>query len=81
MKGKGFLGISCMALVLLFGVAPVFAEETSDEITTMMRWWDDVGSDWEEAKDVIELAVDEPVYELADSTPSATEGKDDTTRQ
>jgi hypothetical protein len=68
MKRKGFLKTSCVALVLLLGIMPAFAGETSDEITTMLAWWDDVGSDWDAAKDVLELAVDEPVYELADST-------------
>jgi hypothetical protein len=72
MKGKGFLKTSCVALALWLGVMPVFAGETSDEITTMLTWWDNVGSDLDEAKDVLDLAVDEPVYELADSSSQDT---------
>ncbi len=72
MSRKGIL--FCSLLVAILGwITPVVAGETVEEITTMMNWWEDVGSTWEEARDVIELAGDElppePVYALADNTP------------
>ncbi|UJS23806.1 hypothetical protein [Thiothrix winogradskyi] len=55
-------------LLLLINVGAVVAAETADEITTMLTWWDDVGSEWEQAEAFIEFAGNEPEYLLADNS-------------
>jgi hypothetical protein len=69
MKGKGILWVYGALLVLLSWVVPVSAAETADEITTMLTWWDEFGSDWEKAEELIEFAgTEDMLYLLADNT-------------
>jgi hypothetical protein len=64
-------------LLLLVWFMPVYADETADEITEMMSWWDEYGSYWDDAKDVIEFAGIEPLVEpilvLAENTVENSE--------
>lgn len=68
MRRKGILWIGNILLLLLINVGAVVAAETADEITTMLTWWDDVGSEWEQAEAFIEFAGNEPEYLLADNS-------------
>lgn len=68
MRRKGILWICNILLLLLINVGAVVAAETADEITTMLTWWDDVGSEWEQAEAFIEFAGNEPEYLLADNS-------------
>lgn len=68
MRRKGILWIGNLLLLLLISVGAVAAAETADEITTMLTWWDDVGSEWEQAEAFIEFAGNEPEYLLADNS-------------
>ncbi len=68
MRRKGILWICNILLLLLINVGAVAAAETADEITTMLTWWDDVGSEWEQAEAFIEFAGNEPEYLLADNS-------------
>ncbi len=65
MQRKGILKVYCALLVSLMWVMPAVsaaADESAEEITTMLTWWDEVGSDWEAAGDFIEFAAtDSPV--------------------
>ena len=56
MKRKGFLWHCGLFLVFLTCCSTVNAEESADEITTMLTWWDEVGSTWDEAGDMMELS-------------------------
>ena len=68
MRRKGILWIGNILLLLLINVGAVAAAETAEEITTMLTWWDDVGSEWEQAEAFIEFAGNEPEYLLADNS-------------
>lgn len=68
MRRKGILWVCNLWLLLLINVGAVAVAETADEITTMLTWWDDVGSEWEQAEDFIEFAGNEPEYLLADNS-------------
>lgn len=73
MNGKGFLIGCCIVLALLVWRTPAASGETADEITAMMAWWDEYGSYWDEAEDLIEFAGDEPLFTLADNTMETSE--------
>lgn len=77
MKGKGILRVLGVVLVTLAGVTPGYADETADDITNMLTWWDEFGSDWEDAKELIEFAATETdnVWLLADNTMEAQDEK------
>ncbi len=68
MRRKGILWVCNLWLLLLINVGAVAVAETADEITTMLTWWDDVGSEWEQAEAFIEFAGNEPEYLLADNS-------------
>jgi hypothetical protein len=76
MKRNG-IRVVCCAVLLLVWLMPVYADETADEITEMMSWWDEYGSYWDDAKDVIEFAGIEPLVEpilvLAENTVENSE--------
>ncbi len=56
MKRKGFL-LHCGLFLALLTYYPIAsAGESADEITTMLTWWDEVGSTWDEVGDMIELS-------------------------
>ncbi|MEB4591465.1 hypothetical protein VSS37_10780 [Candidatus Thiothrix sp. Deng01] len=75
MKRKGILIGYCM-LAALTWMAPISAEENSDDITAMLTWWDEFGSDWEEAKELIDfVAMDTTPYLVADNTMEMQDGK------
>lgn len=79
MQRKGILWLTgSLAFSVCISVA--HAGDTADDITDMLTWWEKVGSDWQEAKDLIELAGDAPVhpYMLAENT---TEGEQDERQQ
>ncbi|MBU0653713.1 MAG: hypothetical protein KJ914_01120 [Gammaproteobacteria bacterium] len=67
MSRKGFRIGCCTVLALLVWLTPAVADETADEITLMMAWWDEYGSYWDEAEDLIEFTSDEPGFMLADA--------------
>ena len=56
MKRKGFLLHCGLFLALLTHYPIASAGESADEITTMLTWWDEVGSTWDEVGDMIELS-------------------------
>lgn len=68
MKGKGILWVYGVLLLTLVWVTPGRADETADDIAKMLTWWDEFGSDWEDAKELIEFATTDTVYLLADNT-------------
>jgi hypothetical protein len=68
MGRKGILWVYSILLVLLINVGSVVAAETADEITTMLTWWDEVGSEWEQAEAFIEFAGNDQEYLLADNS-------------
>jgi len=55
-------------LMLLLWFVPAYADETADDITDMMAWWDNVGHDWDEADELMQFASTGLVYVLADNT-------------
>lgn len=70
MNRKG-IRVGCgLLLTLVVCFMPAAADETADEITAMMAWWDEYGSYWDEAEDLIEFAGDEPIFMLADADNS-----------
>ncbi len=70
MNRKG-IRVGCgVILGLLVWFAPAGADETADEITMMMAWWDEYGSYWDEAKDLMEFAGDESIFMLANADNS-----------
>ena len=78
MQRKGILWIVSTLAVSLMTVGSVAAAETADEITTMLTWWDEVGSEWEKAEAFIEFAGNDQEYLLADN---AMEQEDDQQQQ
>lgn len=78
MQRKGILWIVSTLMVSLMTVGSVVAAETADEITTMLTWWDEVGSEWEKAEAFIEFAGNDQEYLLADN---AMEQEDDQQQQ
>ncbi len=56
MKRKGFLWHCGLFLALLTYYSIANAGESADEITTMLTWWEEVGSTWDEVGDMIELS-------------------------
>jgi hypothetical protein len=73
MDRKGLRSSLCVFFVLLLWLVPAAADETVEEITSMMEWWDEYGSYWDEAEGLIEFASDEPIYLLADNTMETSE--------
>ncbi|HRJ53280.1 MAG TPA: hypothetical protein PLE99_10960 [Candidatus Thiothrix moscowensis] len=73
MDRKGLRNSLCVFFVLLLWLVPAAADETVEEITSMMEWWDEYGSYWDEAEGLIEFASDEPIYLLADNTVETSE--------
>ncbi|MBJ6611286.1 MAG: hypothetical protein JG718_13065 [Candidatus Thiothrix moscowensis] len=73
MDRKGLRSSLCVFFVLLLWLVPAAADETVEEITSMMEWWDEYGSYWDEAEGLIEFASDEPIYLLADNTVETSE--------
>ncbi len=67
--------ISCLlgAVALLCWIMPVAAGESADEIMTMLSWWDEYGSYWDEAKDLMDFATEEPQFTLAENTVETSE--------
>lgn len=61
MGRKGILQVISMLLILLVNTTSVAADETAEDITTMLTWWDEVGSEWEQAKAFIEFAGNDHV--------------------
>lgn len=53
--------------------APVLAEDTAEDITEMLSWWDEYGSYWEEVSELIEFAGEDPIYRLAENTVESSE--------
>ncbi len=78
MLRKGILWVCSTLVVLLVSVGSVAAAETAEEITTMLTWWDEVGSEWEKAEAFIEFAGNDQEYLLADN---AMEQADDQQQQ
>lgn len=42
---KGFLLFSCIVVLSLL---PVYADESADDLTAMIEWWDNYGRYWSE---------------------------------
>lgn len=78
MQRKGILWCAGTVLMAAACFNPVCAAESVDEIEAMMEWWDKFGSDWENARGLIELAESEPAFMLTENT---TEGEQDERRQ
>lgn len=78
MQRKGILWIVSTLVVSLMTVGSVAAAETAAEITTMLTWWDEVGSEWEKAEAFIEFAGNDQEYLLAEN---AMEQEDDQQQQ
>ena len=75
MKRKGILAGYCALLLVWVWIMPVAAAEDSDDITAMLTWWDEFGSDWEDAKELIEFAaMDMPLHVLAENTMEMQHG-------
>lgn len=71
MKRNGILLGYCALLIALVWIAPISAEESAEDITAMLTWWDEFGSDWDDAGELIEFAAtdtDTNWYLLADNT-------------
>ncbi|OQX11209.1 MAG: hypothetical protein BWK73_18240 [Thiothrix lacustris] len=68
MQRKGILWAQSLLLALLLNAGAVAAAETAAEITTMLTWWDEVGSEWEQAEAFIEFAGNDQEYYLAANT-------------
>ncbi|MFZ1342830.1 hypothetical protein [Thiothrix eikelboomii] len=45
MLRKGFLLLSCTVVLSLF---PVYADESADDLTAMLEWWENYGRYWSE---------------------------------
>jgi len=45
MLRKGFL---VLGLILSLGLLPVYAEESADDLATMIEWWENYGQYWNE---------------------------------
>ncbi len=82
MSGKGILGVSSVSLTLLLCATPAAASESAEEITTMLSWWDEVGSTWDEVGEIVDLAAteQEPCV-LADNNNNTEAGKADVVQQ
>ncbi|MDD5394229.1 MAG: hypothetical protein PHE17_14545 [Thiothrix sp.] len=66
--------IGCYGLlILLVWFLPASADETADEITEMMSWWDEYGSYWDDANELIEFAGEDSLYMLAENTVENSE--------
>lgn len=73
MERKG-IRFGCVGfLCLLVWILPVSAQETADDITEMLAWWDEYGRYWEEASDLIDFAGDAPLFTLAANTVETSE--------
>lgn len=85
MKGKGILWCAntLLGAVLLVGSGAVSAADTADDIAAMMAWWEKFGSDWENARELIELASDESLstYSLAENTMEGEHGEGEQQQQ
>lgn len=73
MKRKGIL--KHLVISTLFYSSCIFSAHAAeadsvDDIAAMLTWWDELGSDWEEAKEFIELTAvnEETPYVLAENT-------------
>jgi|GEM_PF-2715022 hypothetical protein len=45
MLRKGFLLLSC---AITLSLLPVYADESADDLTAMIEWWDNYGRYWSE---------------------------------
>ena len=68
MKRNGIRHVCGIGVLLMVWLMPVHADDTAEEITAMMAWWDEYGSYWDEASELLEFAGDIPVYVLAENT-------------
>ena len=67
MKRNGILW--CGVIIILAACcSSVLAGESADDITSMLTWWEEVGSTWDEAGDMMELTDAESVYLIAENT-------------
>lgn len=73
MKRTGVRWAVGMLWLLLTWFAPVYADDTAEDITEMLSWWDEYGSYWEEASELIEFAGEGPIYRLAENTVENSE--------
>ncbi len=48
MKRKGFHWCLCLAMLVWMTPIVVVANESADDIISMMQWWDSYGQYWEE---------------------------------
>ncbi|MEN9502755.1 MAG: hypothetical protein RI964_2040 [Pseudomonadota bacterium] len=68
MKRNGILWHCGVIIILAACCSSVLAGESADDITSMLTWWEEVGSTWDEAGDMMELTDAESVYLIAENT-------------
>ena len=73
MKRTGVRWAVGLLWLLLVWFAPVSADDSAEDITEMLSWWDEYGSYWEEANELIEFAGEDPIYRLAENTVESSE--------
>ncbi|QTR49718.1 hypothetical protein [Candidatus Thiothrix anitrata] len=73
MKRTGVRWAVALLWLMLAWVAPVFADDSAEDIMDMLSWWDEYGSYWEEASELIEFAGEDPIYRLAENTVESSE--------
>jgi hypothetical protein len=73
MKRTGVRWAVALLWLMLALVAPVFADDSAEDIMDMLSWWDEYGSYWEEAGELIEFAGEDPIYRLAENTVESSE--------
>ena len=73
MKRTGVRWAVGLLWLLLVWFAPVSADDSAEDITEMLSWWNEYGSYWEEASELIEFAGEDPIYRLAENTVESSE--------
>lgn len=75
MRRNGILVYGLLAAVLFISAVSL-ADETAEDVATMMTWWEDVGKTWEESRELLDFALQEPpsvppepVVSLVDNNP------------
>ncbi len=77
MRRKGILVYGLVAATLMLSTVSL-AEETAEEVTTMMNWWEDVGKTWEESRELLDLTAQEPPLPPSEPMVSMVENVPDT---
>lgn len=73
MKKTGVNWAVGLSWSLLVWFTPLSADDTAEDITDMLSWWDDYGSYWEEASEWMEFTGEYATYSLAENTVESLE--------